>query len=652
MRKKHFWFLFFITSLLTSCSSGNDYDVLSANEEINLLNEEYDVSPFEGKYFIGNNETIYNAVLGEFDYYLNKAYNIKDRDEKLVALANAEAKLIDSNVYMPFSHGDINYHLTKIVPHTYYQVNDINPYSFKNVLLIDSFVDKSLNEKIEKLYKDFYNDDEFYSQLINLLNSNNHKIKGDLKVFFDNEYISLNPYDKLTYANSMLLRQVFDSLFEYDIFGNIKCNIASEYSTDYENGELIVKIKDNAYWYKDGEVYDTIDAYDLYNSYEHLLKNNKFCDYIDNSNEYILGRVNFNNVGIKVIDSKTIKYKTNNIDGLLHFLTTLDSAPIHEDFIESNYNEKIFSGCYYINKYDKYEVLLSKINNHYNSIDSQIDKIKFSIEYITTKETINKVLDDTYSFVSFIDNQDLYEQFLNDDFLCSKLIEVQPNNNIYYFVFNLNRMDYLNADVYLKSDKTIDEHKYTWFTIQNKNFRKAIYHCINKLSFIDNFYNTNKIKNTFNSYNLFYLNKKISYSGKTYQKNMSYGEIIQSFLDYKISDDCNDSYNNELAKSCFKKFEIECNIEKVITLDVLYLANNKSIVESANFFKSNIEKNFEGKVIINLIEAKNLRNYLYALSDGAYDLLLNFGYRPESNSIYDTLNSFSINGTNIALTCL
>ena len=71
-------------------------------------------------------------------------------------------------------------------------------------------------------------------------------------------------------------------------------------------------------------------------------------------------------------------------------------------------------------------------------------------------------------------------------------------------------------------------------------------------------------------------------------------------------------------------------------MDVLYLANNKSIVESANFFKSNIEKNFEGKVIINLIEAKNLRNYLYALSDGAYDLLLNFGYRPESNSIYDT----------------
>ena len=37
MRKKHFWFLFFITSLLTSCSSGNDYDVLSANEEINSI---------------------------------------------------------------------------------------------------------------------------------------------------------------------------------------------------------------------------------------------------------------------------------------------------------------------------------------------------------------------------------------------------------------------------------------------------------------------------------------------------------------------------------------------------------------------------------------------------------------------------------------
>ena len=149
--KKRYIHLFFISSLLISCNNGDNHSVFSANEGINLINDFDEYIPLQGKYLVGNNDTIYNAVLGEFDYLLKKARNINDSNEKLIALAEVEAKLIDSCVYMPYSYGNINYQLTRVFPHTYYAINEIDSYSYKNVLLTDSLIDDSLNLQIKEL---------------------------------------------------------------------------------------------------------------------------------------------------------------------------------------------------------------------------------------------------------------------------------------------------------------------------------------------------------------------------------------------------------------------------------------------------------------------------------------------------------------------
>ena len=652
MHTKHYIYLFFISSLLISCNNGDNHSVFSANEGINLINDFDEYIPLQGKYLVGNNDTIYNAVLGEFDYLLNKARNINDSNEKLIALAEAEAKLIDSCVYIPYSYGNINYQLTRVVPHTYYAINEIDSYSYKNVLLTDSLIDDSLNLQIKELYKTLYNNENFYDQLIELLEKNNYALKNELKVFFNNEFTSLNPYDNLSYGNSMLLRQVFDSLFEYDVFGNIKCNIASDYSYNHETNELIVNIKDDAYWYKEDEVYDRIDAYDFLYSYRQLFENNKYCKYIDNSYEYSNGYVSFDKVGISVVDDDTIKYKTNNIEGLLHFLTTLESSPVHEDYYNSNFKEKIFSSCYYFKEYNFYNVLLKKNENHYNSNNSYIDSITFNVEYLNDKDTVNKVINDEYSYISFVDDKDLYAEVSKDKALSSYLIDANPNNNVFYSVFNLNRTDYLQTDITIKSNKSDKEHLDTWLAIQNKDFRKAIYHCINKSEFLNTMYHNKKVKNTFTTYDYTYLCESIQYNNKQYEKNMSYGDIIQSFLNYNISDGCNDSYNEDLARYHFDLFKKNNNIEKPIVLDLLYLSYNNNLNHIVNCFKESVENILNGNVIINLIDADTVIKFLYALEDGSYDMLFNFGYRPDDSSVYNNLSAFSIDGSNISLTCL
>ena len=643
MYTKHYIYLFFISSLLISCNNGDSHSVFSVDDNLGLINEKDDVIPLKGDYLIGNKEAIYNAVLGEFDSLLKKANKVYDNNKRLAALAEAESKLIDSTVFMPYSYGNINYQLTRIVPNTYYAINDTYPYSFKNILLVDSLIDKDMNKEINKLYANSYNDEKFYSELIDLLSNNNYSLNNELKVFYDNEYISLNPYDNLSYANKMLLRQVFDSFFEYDVFGNIKCNLAKDFSFDYDTNELTIQIKDNAYWYKDGNIYDKIDVYDFLYSYKLLLSNNKFCKYIENSYEYCKGLVEFCDVGIKVIDSNTIKYKTSNLEGLLHFLTTLMSSPVHEDFVNSNYNNKIYSGCYYIKSYDLYNVSLTKINGHYNSENSYINDISFSLEYLINREVVNKVVDNKYSFISFINNKELYDELLEDE-LSSYLINTSPNNNVYYSLFNLNRTDYFSNETVVKSSKTEKEHLNTWLAIQDINFRKAIYHCIDKRN-IDN----NIIKNTFTTYNFKYLDNECNYNGSKYQKYMSYGDIVQSFLDYNIKDGCNDSFNEEKANYYFNKFTKNNNIQEVIKLDLLYFTKDKEMANLVNCFKNDVDNYLNGKVIINLIGVETRIQYLYALDDRSYDILFGFGHRQDEGSIYNNLYEFTINGTNSTL---
>lgn len=648
MHKKTFIYLLFISSILISCNNGNNHSVFSADES-ESLNNDGECNPLDGDYLIGNKKTIYNAVLGEFDNLLKKARTIKDENEKTIALAKAESKLIDSAVFMPYSYGNINYQLTRIVPNTYYAINDIYPYSYKNILLVDSLIDNCINNEINDLFINYYNNDEFYDELLILLSKKGYSLCNELKVFYDNEFVSLNPFDNLTYANEMLLRQVFDSLFEYDIFGNIKCNIANTYSYNYSTNELIISIKNNAFWYKNNIVYDKIDAYDFLYSYKLLLDNNKYCKYIKNSIEYCEGKVDFVDVGIEVIDSNTIKYETDNVEGLLHFLTTLISSPVHEDFINSKCQNRIFSGCYYIDNYDVYNVSLRKICSHYNSSNSFINHISFFVEYLISDEIVNKVVSDKYSSMNFINNKELYSKLTLNDKTSPYLINAKPNNNVYYSLFNLNRTDYLQDTSIIQSTKNENEHLSTWLAIQNLDFRKAIYHCIDKKSIVNKVYNNSLVKNTITSSDFKYIDNNAIYDGVNYQKNMSYGDIVQSFLDFNIHDNSNDSYSEEKAKYHFNKFENENSINGVIRLDLLYLSKNKEMTYIANCFKNNVESILNKKVIIDLIDAETMIQYLHLIDDKAYDIIFGFGYRPEDNSIYNNLYDFTLNGINSTL---
>ena len=462
--------LLILTSTI-SCNSGDNhysFNSDSFDESIVSLNVNY--IPGQDDYLIGNDAVVYEAILGEFDNYLSNAKIIENKNERMVALAKAEASLLESSVLLPLSYGNSNYCLSRILPHTYYTYNDDYAFSYKDVLLIDKLIDNSLNEKIESIYSLNNNNEEFLNELKTLIANNNYKLDKELNVYFENDYVNCFPYENMSFSSKIVLRQLFDGLVEYDIYGNIKCNLADYYEINED--KVTFTLKDDIYWYKDGQIYDKITANDFYNSYKYLLDNGKPCEYIINSDKYIKGIIDYKDVGIKVVDDKTIQYSINgNIECFFDYLCSLQSVPLHKDYIDDK-STWISSGPFYVSDFNSDKVILLK-NQSYPSKDKiSLEKISFSLEYLPNEKTIDKVINNHYSFMSFTNNQKLINNVIDRN-LANNLVVFKPNGNTYFATFNLDRKDYILNEVRSNSIKNESQQINSWYAIQNKNFRKA-----------------------------------------------------------------------------------------------------------------------------------------------------------------------------------
>lgn len=647
--KKRFLTILGLLFLVCSCQTNSNFPTDSSSGNVSKQN-------FDSK-------ELYNILLKEFNDLYTNSYLIDNQDLKIATLAKAEAYLLDSGVVVPFSSEDVEYSLTRILPHTKTNItlNGCN-YNYKNILISTDLLSNDEANKINDVYQDCLINstlDKYYDYLKENYNLTD---KADF-VCFD-ELETLNPFLELNKDNQIILRQCFASLFDYDAFDNITCSLAESYSVSTDGLVYTIKINQQAKYYTyDGKEYGNIKAIDFVNGYKYYLSCGNICKYIKNSQEYISDNVDFSKVGIEALNDYTLKITlSEKVNNFLSILTSFCLLPLNEDFYLANKDNfgdilhpesMLYTGSFYPSLISSEKVVLKRNTNYFDSDKTTLNSMLFSFVSQDDETLLNQLMEGKYSDLTLDNNSLLLDTLFTDtnikDYININVIQ----DTVRFSLLNVNRTSFVETDE-IKTIKTDKEIENAFYALQNKNFRKALMHSIDRKSYNiakygDNVGNYN-IRNTFTPIKLTRLKNDITIDGKTFYKNTNYGEIVNYYFkqlgnDVDINNETIDAYyNKDVANEYLNKAIEELNLSTTdkIILDVL--CYSKQSIKMASLLKDNINSTFNGKVDINLIICSKQFDYFDALYSRCYDILLDTAWQAEFYDPSTYLKIFSSNG--------
>ncbi len=188
------------------------------------------------------------------------------------------------------------------------------------------------------------------------------------------EPLSLDPQSQAGAVSSYLLQNLHRGLFKFDNEKGLVPDLAEKKCTrSSKNLKLTCKLRKNLKW-SDGVV---LKSSDFVSAYEFLLKNPMNSGQglsllsLKNAEKFISTKTNFNEVGIKAIDDRTLEFEFTEPQPEFEYnlcQTTLSPRPS---------NPKQFSGPYQLKDWKKSKSLLLTQNPNYPTGNSQRPDVEF-----------------------------------------------------------------------------------------------------------------------------------------------------------------------------------------------------------------------------------------------------------------------------------
>lgn len=663
MKNKLLYLTLFLFVSITSCYYPNNNSISSTN--VSEDNNTNDVT--------ANNQIMIDEI-NDITKLFEVANSETNKDKYMLYMAKIEALLLDKAIILPLDDFS-SFHLTRIA-----NINS-NPivsygnlyYKYKDSILLNDFISNEDYNNIINLNKE-----EKIAYL-----SSKYTFNNVLSLYKDDrDLTTLDPTLLSTKLDISVLSNCFDSLFKIDDNGNVINDMVDSYFVDESKLTYTFKLKDNLYYIDNyGNKKDKIKAIDFVYGLNHYLDANNNVDLLENIvnvKEYINKRCDFNDVGIKVIDDKTFSIKLVNVDNdFINILSNNIIIPLNNEFFIShkgvfgideykskkdlinyhyanplNSSSMIYCGAYYPTTISNDLIVLRK-NPYYHDVNNvMIDTIYFYKDMDDISYIYEKVLENKYS--SMIVKEELLDKIKNDN-LVDYLIKGE-SRSLRYIGFNLNRTNYeINNKVL--STKTDEDKIKAKSALLNNDFRKAIFYCLDRLTFVslskNSEFSVQTIHNNFMFNNKYVLSENIiSEYDDLLKQNTNYTEILSYYLnkiDYKIDLNSNVDgiLNKELAINYFNKAKEVLDLNAPIILDVLCIKNNTISENQAKLLKDNIEGILGSEnVTINIISTSSAYEYYLAGSSGAkcydiyYDLSVSSNYYSDINIleiIYENL---------------
>ena len=450
-------------------------------------------------------------------------------------------------------------------------------------------------------------------------------------------------------ATTDLTANVIDGLLENDQYGNLVPSMAEKWTVSPDGKTYTYKLRKDAKWYtSEGEEYADVTAEDFVTGLKYAADNKSETIYLVQDSvkglkDYISGKIDFSEVGIKAVDDHTVEYTLNEPESFWNSKTTMGILyPVNKDFLE-NQGDKfaqatdptslLYNGPFLLKSLtSKSEIQFEKNPNYWDKENVHVDAVK----------------------LSFYDGQDqgkLADQFSQGALTTARLfptsatyekVEKDFKDNIVYtpqdastFLVGTN----IDRQSYKYTSKTTDEQKTsTKKALLNKDFRQAIAFGFDRTAYASQVNGQSGATKLLR--NLFVPPAFVQADGKNFgdlvkDKLVTYGD---EWKDVNLNDAQDGLYNPEKAKAELAKAKEALQAEGVqfpIHLDMPVDQTNTTKVQRVQSLKQSLEATLGAEnvvVDIQQLQKDEVLNITYFAETAAgedWDLSDNVGWSPD-----------------------
>ncbi len=636
-------------------------------------------------------QAVYDDILGDFQTAYETALAEENVAKKHALMAIAEAKMLAAGIFLPTTSQGGNYAMTRIAPYTNTPVlwgNDT--YRFHDRIVVTEPIKAADYLEMKAEWGKKVGTGTYEAYVKQFLADKGYTIKDKLNVYFDADPESWDVLATSNAADSEILVQTYDGLYEYDMENQLKPALAESYTVSDDGKTYTFKLRSGLNWVDNqGRVVAPVKADDFVAGMQHMMDTLGGLEYlvdglIVGASAYIAGETtDFSTVGVKAVDDTTLVYTLEKEAS--YFMTMLGYgvfAPMSRAYYQSmggkfgaefdssadtyKYGKGpdsiAYCGPYVITNFTSNNTIVCEANEAYwNKDGNNISKLTY---LYTDGSDEQKIYNDFFTGV--VDGQGLtasrMEMAKTDGNFDKYAYIAETDATTYCGFFNVRRSAFANyndATVGV-SPKNDAEKVRTGAAMLNQNFRLALAMSIDRGTYnaqsVGEDLKLTSLANSYTPGTFVNLAEEVTVSingtDKTYAKGTMYGQIMQDQLNADgialtvwngtSSAGFDGWYKPEEAAKLLKKAAdelkakgIEISAEKPIYLDIPVRTDSQTNTKMKNAMKQSIEAASNGMIKINLIEYATRDTYLDATywygagSEANFDLNDGSGWGPD-----------------------